>query len=954
MRFKSLLSILALLLLGGTVTCIAGRLGTSETDWSSSRPSRYVRAFEAERVGTTSSGSSLTPYDLQVERRSAPLGVNAEAPRFSWDLQAEERAQHQTAYRIRVASSREELQRGTADVWDTGRVKSTRSHLISYDGSPLKPSRTYYWTVKVWGAEGDASAWSAPSSWTMGRMGEWGGAQWVGTDTLGRRTAEMRPHQLPLFRRAFELQKPVRSATLHATGLGFYELYVNGEKASKNVLSPGWTDYAESVLYNTYEVTDLLQDGNNVIGMSLGHGMYHIPGGREDGRYAKFYDSYGAPKFIAFLRVTHPDGSETTIVSNNSWQASGGPVTFSSIWGGEDYDARLEKPGWRTPGVDSAAWVDASVMKAPGGRLKPQSNPPLQVQTVHPSVEITEPEDGVYVYDFGQNLSGWPRLRIRGAKGDRVTLRPAEVLGEDGLVNQTSMKHSGDIFFSYTLDGRGMETWRPQFTYTGFRYLQVEGATRDPGDAGGRPLLLGVESQFVHANARKVGHFASSDSLLNGIHEIIQDAIRSNMKSVMTDCPHREKLGWLEQSYLNGPGVLFNYDTGPLYAKWVDDMAQAQTDRGLVPDIAPEYTVFDDGFRDSPEWGSAFILTSWMAYRQFGSKRALQQHYGDMKRYANYLAGKASNQILSYGLGDWYDIGPDSPGHSQLTSKGVTATATYYEDLRVLSQIAEVLGRPEDHRLFKSRADDVQEAFNETFFNPDTGVYDTGSQTAQAIPLALDLVPEGQKEAVLGHLVEDVRKRGMHTTAGDIGHRYVLLSLMDAGRSDLIYEMATNPEPPSYAALLASGATTLTEAWDADPHSSQNHFMLGHIEEWFYKGLGGIRPHAEGPGFRRVVIDPTVLDSLDWAEVEYESVRGPISSQWQRTEEEIKINVSIPPGTTGNVHIPARAADAVQEGGTLARKATGVSFLYVRDGRPVFEVESGSYQFTAPLGGMHN
>jgi hypothetical protein len=400
---------------------------------------------------------------------------------------------------------------------------------------------------------------------------------------------------------------------MHVTGLGFYELYVNGEKASRNVLSPGWTDYAESVLYNTYEVTGLLRNGDNVLGLSLGHGMYHVPGKREDGRYAKLYDSYGAPKFIAFLRVTHPDGSTTTIASDDSWQASGGPITLSSIWGGEDYDARREKPGWKTPGFDDEAWVSASAVEAPGGVLEPQSTPPLRVQTVHQPVEVTEPKDGVYVYDFGQNLSGWPRLRIRGVEGDSVTLRPGEVLGENGLVNQASMKHWGDIYFSYTLDGDGVETWRPRFTYTGFRYLQVEGATRSPSDDAERPLLLGLESQFVYADAPKAGHFASSDSLLNGIHEIIVDAIRSNMMTVMTDCPHREKLGWLEQSYLNGPGVLYNYDAATLYSKWTDDMAQAQTEGGLVPDIAPEYTVFDGGFRDSPEWGSAFILTPWMA-----------------------------------------------------------------------------------------------------------------------------------------------------------------------------------------------------------------------------------------------------------------------------------------------------------------------------------------------------
>ncbi len=901
--------------------------------------------------------SDLEAYDLRVEFRKNPLGVDAEQPRLSWKLRSDVRGERQTAYRLLVATSPATLARNEGNAWDSGRVDSEETHLIPYNGAALEPGRTYFWKVRTWNGEGEPSAWSAPATWTTGRMGDWGAAQWAGLDSLTHAALEMAPDQLPLFRRAFGLEKPVRRALVHVTGLGSYVLRINGEAASEDMLMPGWTDYAKSVLYNTYDVTDLVHEGENALGIALGHGMYHVPGAPErsnaEGRYAKFYGPYGDPKLILHLTIEHPDGSATTLTSGDEgWRVAGAPTTFSSIWGGEDYDARLEQSGWATADFDDAAWAEAPVLDPPGGTLRAQPNPPLRVQAVHRPAQVTEPAPGVYVYDLGQNLSGWPRLRIRGPEGASVKLRPAEVLDDStGLIDQRSMKHWGEIFFTYTLRGKGAETWRPSFTYTGFRYVQVEGATRDPQTAAaeGKPLFLGLESQFVHADAAPTGSFASSDTLLNGIHEIITDAIRSNMMSVMTDCPHREKLGWLEQAYLNGPGVMHNFDTATLYAKWTDDMAEAQLPpgdslAGLVPDIAPEFTVFSDGFRDSPEWGSAFILAPWMAYRHFGDARPLRRHYPAMKRYAEYLEGKRGEDgILAYGLGDWYDIAPGPPGPSKLTSKGVTATATYFSDLRTLAEIARLLGEEEDAQRFEARAAEVRAAFNAAYFNEETALYDEGSQTAQAMPLALGLAPPKREDEVFAHLVEDIRAHGTHTTAGDVGHRYVLLALMRRGRSDLIHAMATNPEPPSYAAQRLAGSTTLTEAWDANPLSSQNHFMLGHIEEWFYAGLGGLR--VEAPGFRRVTIRPTVTEALEWAEVEYESVRGPIRSAWRRDGEALRMSVDVPPGVTAEVHVPAASAEAVQEDGAPAQDAEGVTLLRMEEGRAVFEVGGGAYRF---------
>ena len=897
-------------------------------------------------VATSAQAADVVPHDLRTEFRQDPLGVDEGKPRLSWKLRSDVRGQGQTAYRLLVATSPDVLARREGDVWDSGRVTSEEAHLVPYEGVPLEPGRTYHWAVRVWDREGDPSAWSAPASWTTGRMGAWTSARWIGLDSLTRAALGMEPDQLPLFRHGFNLEKPVRRALVSVSGLGFFELYVNGEEASEDVLMPGWTDYRTSVLYATYDVTGHLRRGTNALGVALGHGMYHIPGTPEAGRFAKFYDSYGSPKLILHLAVEHPDGTTTTVTSGEGWRVAGSPVLFSSIWGGEDYDARLEQPGWSAPGFDDGAWTSAPVMAGPGGTLRAQATPPLSVQDVHRPINVTSPDAGVYVYDLGQNLSGWPRLTVRGPAGATVKLTPSEVLGPDGRINQESMKHWGEISFSYTLRGDGAEVWHPRFTYTGFRYVQVEGATPDPAEAAekGIPLVLGLESHFIHADAAPTGRFATSDTLLNGIHEIIVDAIRSNMMSVMTDCPHREKLGWLEQAYLHAPGIHYNFDAALLYAKWARDMAEAQLGSGLVPDIAPEYVAFEDGFRDSPEWGSAIILAPQMAHEHFGDGRPLRAHYDAMKRYADYLgARRDARGVVAYGLGDWYDIGPGPPGPSKLTDLGVTATATYYADLLALADLAEMLGKPEDYRGFKARADTVRRAFNDVFFDEETGAYDRGSQTAQAMPLALGMVPPGREADVRDHLIGDIEARGAHTTAGDIGHRYVLLALMAAGRSDLVYAMATNPSPPSYAAQLLSGATTLTEAWDADPRSSQNHFMLGHIEEWFYKGLGGLR--AEAPGFRRVTIRPETIDALDEVDVTYRSVRGPIRSAWRRDGEALRMDVAVPPGVAATVHVPAASADAVREGGTSARDAEGVLFVRMENGRAVFDVGGGTYHF---------
>jgi hypothetical protein len=519
-------------------------------------------------------------------------------------------------------------------------------------------------------------------------------------------------------------------------------------------------------------------------------------------------------------------------------------------------------------------------------------------------------------------------------------LTPGELLQGDGLVSQGSC--GGPAYYTYTLKGEGTETWTPRFFYYGSRYLQVETSGHD---AANPPQIVELTSQFVHSSAETVGAFSCANPLVNRIHDLIDAAIKSNLQSVLTDCPHREKLGWLECSHLLAGCVMYNHDVPTFYAKIANDMAEAQLANGMVPDIAPEYTVFGSGFRDSPEWGSAYVITPWQVYEMYGDRTLLERHYEGMKRYVEYLKSTSKEQIVAHGLGDWYDIGPGGPGESKLTSKGLTSTAVYYQDLVILKDTASLLGKADEARKFDEQANAVMDAFNRKFFNAEKNQYDRNSQTANAMPLVLGLVPEDRRAAVLDGLVAQIRAGGNRVTAGDVGFNYLVRALSDGGRGDVLYDMLIRDDGPGYAFQLKKGATSLTEAWDTNPGSSQNHCMLGHIEEWFYRGLGGISSDPAGPGFKRIIVKPQIAGDLGGANVAYDSPYGRIGSEWKREGGRLSLKITIPVNTTATVFVPAKDAGAVTEGGQSAEKAQGIKFLHMDGGAAVFAAGSGTYSF---------
>ena len=701
---------------------------------------------------------------------------------------------------------------------------------------------------------------------------------------------------VPMFRKEFSVAENIEKATINISGLGHYELQLNGEKVGDRFLAPGWTNYQKRILYNTFDITDLLKNGENAIGVLVGNGFYNV--NRE--RYRKLVIAYGYPKLIFNITIQYKNGSIENIISDENCRVLPSPITFSSIYGGEDYDATLEQSGWNSSGFDDSDWNTPLILNDSTGILEPETDYPLKVMQEFPVQQILTSKTGRTVYDFGQNASGIISLKVKGNRGAKVTIRPDELINDEGNITQRS--GGGPYEFSYILKGEGEETWQPRFTYYGFRYADIE--ISEPENADVKTEILEIKMLHTRNSAPTVGSFSCSDTLLNQTFELINWGIKSNMASVATDCPHREKLGWLEQTYLIGPSMHYNFDIQTLYSKIVTDMMDSQLENGLVPDIAPEYVPFQGGFRDSPEWGSASVIIPWQMYKWYGNKEVLQKAYPMMKRYMAYLQTKAENYILSHGLGDWFDLGPKQPGEAQLTPKAVTATSIWYYDLQIVAEVAEMLGFNEDAKQFKNLSQQVKESFLNNFYDEQTGACATGSQTAYAMSLYTGLIPENNKEKVLINLIDSIAKNDFALTSGDIGYHFLVRVLSENGRSDILYKMNNRSDRPGYGYQLKKGATSLTESWAALPTVSNNHMMLGHLMEWFYAGLGGIYQAENSVAYNEIIIAPKPVGNINWVKCSYNSPKGMIRSDWKNEHKSFVLIVEVPKDASAKIIIP--------------------------------------------------
>ena len=734
---------------------------------------------------------------------------------------------------------------------------------------------------------------------------------------IGNCSCEDNNYRMPQFRREFEAASEIASATARVCGLGHFELYVNGEKAGDHFLDPGWTDYGKEALYVDFDVTQMLRKGGNTLDVMLGNGFYNVP----RNRYNKIVGSFGQPKLWMSLEIRYKGGRRETIVTDcERWKVCESPITYSSIYGGESYDARRE---------DRLEWT--APMEAPTDIiLRPQEGTELKVFCEIPEKSHFQNESGEWIYDLGQNFSGIVRLAVKGPEGSTVELWPAELLDEHTDITQN---HSGAPYhWDYTLKGSSeTEVWQPRFTYYGQRYIKALGAV--PSDApnpDNLPVIREITGLHTCLNAEEVGSFECGEPLFNRIHDLIDWAIRSNSQSVLTDCPHREKLGWLEEAHLMQGSLMYRYDYHKLYKKILRDMQTAQWENGCIPTIAPMYVMFADGFEDTPEWGSAFIVSAWQAYRWYGDASLFEEHYPAMKRYVEYLDSRADDGIVAYGLGDWYDIGPGFPGYSQLTSNGLTATAIYYYDTLLLSKMAQVLGLDEDAEHYFRHSEEIKESFNRKFYHEESGTYDRNSQTANAMPLYVGLVEQQNRDKVLQSLVDEISGRDYALTAGDVGYRFVVQSLQNAGRGDVIYRMNCRSDVPGYGWQLAHGATALTESWQAYTAVSNNHFMLGHLMEWLYGGLGGIRQTEESVAFNHILIAPQVLPEVGYAKASLKTGNGIISSCWKLDGENLVLEINIPEGSDARVSVPEYGIDKTLEAGSHTLSAVKLQDACVR------------------------
>lgn len=851
---------------------------------------------------------AIAPYDLRVEYLTNPLGVDTAEPRFFWKNRHSERGQSQTAFELIVSSS---PSADTGDLWESGKTSGDSSIQIVYGGKPLASNRTYYWKVRVYDSEDKASPWSEVARFDTGLLApsDWKG-QWIGGENL--------------LRREFILPEEPRRARAYIAGLGYYELHLNGRKVGNHVLDPGWTNYKKRVLYVTYDVTRLLRKGKNAIGVMLGQGWYKSR--------ALMFELY----------VEDASGNVTEIHSDSSWQTARGPIVEDSIYHGETYDARLEQPGWDRPDFAApTSWHQASAAEAPTGVLSSQMMPAIQViETIVP-LTMTNPAPGVYVFDLGQNISGWAQLRVNGPAGTDIRLRFSELLYDNGLINQENLR-SARAEDRYILRGDGAtEVWEPRFTYHGFRYIEVTGFP-------GTPKLDSVRGRVVHTAVSPAGNFSASTQILNDIQHLILWGQKTNLHSIPTDCCQRdERMGWMGDAQVTAEEAMMNFDMAAFYTNFLRTIRDEQAADGSITDTVPH--VWGQRPAD-PAWGTAYPLIAWYMYQNYGDRRLIEDYYDSLKKYVEFLRGKAENGLLKYSYyGDWVAI-EKCPG-------SLVSTFYYYYDTKVLADMARLINKTADAQAYDKLAGDIKAAFNREFFDPKTRHYGP-TQTANALPLFIGLATDKERGPAWSELFNDlVYEHDSHLTTGIIGTKYILDVLTSTGNSDLAYDILTKTDFPSYGYMIKNGATTLWEIWqqrEGPSMNSHNHPMFGSIGAWFYRALAGINIAPDSEAYKKLVIKPQMVRDLTHASGSLSTINGEVSCAWSKGDRHVKLEAVIPVGSEALIYIPVFKLRNLQltEGGTvvfadsqLKTSLPGIKSIEAKGGNLIIRVGSGRYAF---------
>ncbi len=824
---------------------------------------------------------------LRCEHREDIPCIDMPAPRLSWVLEGGER---QTAYRIRVG-----------ELWDSGRVESQATVDIPYAGPPLPPAAEFSWTVEVWDHAG--SDVSEPARFRTG-LAEWT-AEWIARDAAQDRAVPVpgtdqeldesdlmmrRLQPCPYFRRAFDVAGPVRRAVLYATARGVLELSLNGVRVGDAVLAPGWTDFRRRIEYAAHDVTDLVRAGENVLGAIVGDGWYAGFVGFDARRPGNHYGR--ELELLCELHLEHADGGRTIVATDGRWEAATGPIVYSDLLMGERYDARREVGAWHavvTRPRDAVALV-------------PERAQPIRVTEELRPASVVERAPGVRVVDLGQNMVGWVRLAVRGARGTRVQLRFAEALEPDGSRHLANLRGARQLD-TYVLAGDGLEVWEPRFTFHGFRYVEVTGIDRF--DLAGR---------VVHSDTPRSGWFECSDELVNQLWRNINWGQRGNFLSVPTDCPQRdERLGWLADAQVFLPTATLNMDVAAFITKWGDDVLDAQSPDGAYPDVAPRLVVEREG---APAWADAGIIVPWLMWQRYGDTRLLGRHWDAMERYMAYLHRHNPDLLWTErrgnDYGDWLSVGADTP-------RDVLATAYWAHDARLMSEMAGALGKRQRVAHYERLRAGIVAAFNRAYVGEDAYI-EGDTQTVYLLALHMELLPDELRARAAERLVEDIRARDGHLTTGFVGVGLLCPVLSAAGYGDVAHELLRKETFPSWGYSIRHGATTIWERWDGWTEdagfqtpmmNSLNHYSLGSVGQWLYEHVAGIR--ATAPGYARVEIAPEPGE-LEWARATYQSVRGPITSDWRRDDDGFHLRTVIPPNVTARVVLPDGATHEVGGG----------------------------------------
>ncbi|RIJ50536.1 hypothetical protein D1614_00950 [Maribellus luteus] len=889
-----------------------------------------------------------SPQNLVTETKCQsiinPIGIDVNQPSFSWIVESTERGKKQIAYQILLADNKDDINRNSGNYWDSGKIISEKNHSVMYRGKALQSNQTYYWKVRIWDEQDVPTEYSKTTFFTTSILDsdEWKG-KWIGRGIAKAPLNEEGFYQEKievdadgdsikyngtslLLRKEIQLAKTVSKALVNVSGLGFYEFSINGKRVGDRVLNPAKTNYTQLVLFDTYEVSELLDKGENVLGIMVGNGWFDpIPKW-----WSWRMQWFGEKQAMLNMHITYKDGSTEVITTDNTWKIADGPIRHHCIYDGETYDATKEIADWGKPGFDDSKWESAKNVEAPKGKFTAQIMPAIKrVETIKP-LSVTYPNDSISVVNFGQNFSGWVRIKVRTERGQKTIIRFAEN-SKDGMID-TKSNDKAVTTDTYIAKGEKEEIFEPRFTYHGFQYVEVSGL----------PYQLeaeDIEAVVVHSAVEQTGSFECSNEQINNIHKAVLWSYRSNLMGYPTDCPQREeRLGWIGDAHVVAEAGIYNFEVNQFYNKWLDDIRVNQDkNNGYIPYIAPRpISNGDPAF----SWSSGYHLIAWYHYLYYGDKKILEENYEAMKKYVDYLSTLADKYILPNDkYGDW--VSP-LDGWKRGTPASIS-TGYYYYNSSIVAKAAKILGNNEDSKTYGTLSENIKTAFYQHFYNAETKNYEEGSQFSNSFALFLGLVPESEKEAVLNNLVNDiVNTHDTHLTTGILGTKYLMELLSREGRSDVAWALATQTTFPSWIDMLKD-RTTLSEKWDKS--GSSNHVMLGSIDSWFYQTLAGIQVQEDAPGFSEFVIKPFMPEDLSWVKASVKTVKGTVKSEWSIKNGNYHLNIQVPFGSEAIVYIIGDNPDNISESGHPVEQAENVEFLWKEDNYTVFKVGSGEYSF---------